>query len=404
MKILMINQAFYPDVAATAQHGHDLARYLTSKGHQVTAIASPSLYGESGASLPRRETVDGIDIRRVGVSYFGKTGMLARVVDYLYFYVVAALLALRLPRHDVVICFTTPPFIAIMGVMLRLFKGTKVVYWVMDLFPELPIACGMMREGSAPSWLMERVSRFCLRHSDMNVVLGRCMEERILAKGIPPEQVRQIGVWSDQEAIQPIPREDNEYRAKWGVEDRLVVMYSGNFGLGHDVDTFLNAALALKDDDRIRFAFIGGGKKKGIVEAFISEHGLERNCILEPFQPRSKLDELLSAGDVHLISLLDGIQGVMIPCKLFGILAVGRPALFIGNPASEVSRVIEENRCGRTITLGDSTELVEAITTYERDPGERQAAGERARRAFMDQHSMEHRCRAWLELLEQVAN
>ncbi|MEC8817764.1 MAG: glycosyltransferase, partial [Planctomycetota bacterium] len=184
----------------------------------------------------------------------------------------------------------------------------------------------------------------------------------------------------------------------------LVVMYSGNFGLGHDVDTFLNAALALKDDDRIRFAFIGGGKKKGIVEAFISEHGLERNCILEPFQPRSKLDELLSAGDVHLISLLDGIQGVMIPCKLFGILAVGRPALFIGNPASEVSRVIEENRCGRTITLGDSTELVEAITTYERDPGERRAAGERARRAFMDQHSMEHRCRAWLELLEQVAN
>ena len=238
-----------------------------------------------------------------------------------------------------------------------------------------------MREGSAPSWLMERVSRFCLRHSDMNVVLGRCMEERILAKGIPPEQVRQIGVWSDQEAIQPIPRENNEYRAKWGVEDRLVVMYSGNFGLGHDVDTFLNAALALKDDDRIRFAFIGGGKKKGIVEAFISEHGLERNCILEPFQPCSKLDELLSAGDVHLISLLDGIQGVMIPCKLFGILAVGRPALFIGNPASEVSRVIEENRCGRTITLGDSTELVEAITTYERDPGERRprASGHDAR-------------------------
>ena len=76
------------------------------------------------------------------MSYFGKTGMLARVVDYLYFYVVAALLALRLPRHDVVICFTTLPFIAIMGVMLRLFKGTKVVYWVMDLFPELPIACG----------------------------------------------------------------------------------------------------------------------------------------------------------------------------------------------------------------------------------------------------------------------
>ncbi len=404
MKILMINQAFYPDVAATAQHGHDLARYLTSKGHQVTAIASPSLYGESGASLPRRETVDGIDIRRVGVSYFGKTGMLARVVDYLYFYVVAALLALRLPRHDVVICFTTPPFIAIMGVMLRFFKGTRVVYWVMDLFPELPIACGMMREGSVPSWLMERVSRFCLRHSDMNVVLGRCMEERILAKGIPPERVRQIGVWSDQEAIQPIPREDNEYRARWGVEDRLVVMYSGNFGLGHDVETFLDAALALKDDDRIRFAFIGGGKKKGVVEAFIRERGLERNCILEPFQPRSKLDELLSAGDVHLISLLDGIQGVMIPCKLFGILAVGRPALFIGNPASEVSRVIEENRCGRTITLGDSAELVEAITTYQRDPEERRAAGERARRAFMDQHSMEHRCRAWLELLEQVAD
>jgi glycosyltransferase involved in cell wall biosynthesis len=182
----------------------------------------------------------------------------------------------------------------------------------------------------------------------------------------------------------------------------MLVMYSGNFGLGHDVETFLQAALELRKDDRIRFAFVGGGKKKEQVERFVHEHQLEDTCILEPFQPREQLDELLSAGDLHLASLLEGIEGIMVPSKLFGILAVGRPALFIGSDQSEIARVISENDCGGTIREGDSKELIRSILHYANDPEERKAAGERARKALINEHSAEIRCKAWLDLLEEV--
>ncbi len=402
MRVLMINQVFYPDVAATAQHGHDLARYLVSQGHQVTAIASRSLYGQKGAALPAKETVDGIEIRRVGRSFFGKSSIIARVADFVYFYIAATLRALFLPRHDVVICFTTPPFISLSGRIIRFFKRTKVVYWVMDLYPDAPIAVGVMREKSLASRFLEWVNRSCLKSSDMNVVLGRCMQDRVLAKGVDPSNISLIGVWSDQEEVHPVPRNENTFRKKWDVGDRMLVMYSGNLGFGHDVVTFLESAKSLRNDDRIRFAFVGGGKKKPEVEAYVHEHALEKTCILAPYQPREELDELLSAADAHLVSLLEGAEGIMVPCKLFGILAAGRPALFIGSNQSEIALVIEENNCGKLVRQGDSESLTKAIVEYAANPEERIAAGDRARSAIVQHHSMQQRCEAWRKLLEDL--
>ena len=114
MRVLLINQTFYPDVAATAQHGHDLARFLVANGHQVSVIASRSIYGKAGTALPAYEKVDGIEIHRVGRSFYGKAGLLARTTDFALFYVLTAMKAIQIGRHDVSVCFTTPPFIALM--------------------------------------------------------------------------------------------------------------------------------------------------------------------------------------------------------------------------------------------------------------------------------------------------
>lgn len=403
MRILLINQVFYPDVAATAQHGHDLARDLVRHGHQVSVIASRSIYGQKGAGLDREETVDGIEIHRVGRSLFGKAGIIARVADFALFYLAALVKSMLLPRHDVVVCFTTPPFIAVVGRMLRLVKGTKFVYWVMDLYPDLPIACGVMRSGSIASRFFEWVNRSCLRAADADVVLGRCMADLVRSKGVPEDRIRMIGVWSDQEEVKPVPRDENPYRLEWGIGDRTLVMYSGNFGIGHDVETFLHAARELRDDDRIRFAFVGGGKKKEQVERFVRDERLESTCLIAPYQPRERLDELLSAADAHLVSLLEGVEGIMVPSKLFGILAAGRPAIFIGDDRSEISRVIVENECGASVRQGDVDSLVEIIRGYADDPAACDRAGERARKSMIEEHDAVHRFEAWRKLLEGLA-
>ncbi|HYE03187.1 MAG TPA: glycosyltransferase family 4 protein [Phycisphaerales bacterium] len=401
MRVLLLNQVFYPDVAATAQHAHDLARHLVAHGHEVTALASRSLYGQRGAALPARETIDGVHVVRVGRSLFGKAGIVARVADFALFYLAAGARALLGPRHDVVVCFTTPPFIALVGWLLRLVRGTRFVYWVMDLYPDLPVACGVMRPRAPLTRFFEAINRFCLRRADRTVVLGRCMRERVLAKNVGADHVVRIGVWSDQEEVKPIPRADNPYRAEWDLGDRFVVMYSGNFGLGHDVETMCQAALRLRDDDSIRFVFAGGGKKKEVVDRFVRAHGLG-NCVLAPYQPRARLDAALSVADVHLASLREGVEGIMVPCKLFGIMAAGRPCVFIGSPSSELARVLAEHGAGLTVRQGDVEALVGAIVALAGDPARAAGMGARARAALSAAFNRELACEQWRRLLEDV--
>lgn len=401
LRVLLINQVFWPDVAATAQHGHDLGRYLVARGDRVTAIASRSIYGQAGGTLPARDSVDGIEIRRVARSLFGKRGILLRAVDFGLFYVAAGWKALWLPRHDVAICFTTPPFISLLGWFLRLVKGTRWVYWVMDLYPDVPVACGVMKQGSLATRFFERVNRFCLGRADRTVVLGRCMRDRVVAKGIPESRLALINVWSDQDEFPAIPRLENAYRREWGIGDRFTVMYSGNFGLGHDVATMCEAARLLAEDDRFRFVFVGGGKKKAEVEAFVARHQL-RNASIQPYQPRARLGELISMGDAHLVTVTPGMEGLIVPSKAYGILAASRPLLFVGPPSCEIARVVEEERCGVAVATGDAAGLAEAIRTLAASPAQAREMGERGRRALESRYGLGPACAAWRTLLHQV--
>jgi glycosyltransferase involved in cell wall biosynthesis len=208
-------------------------------------------------------------------------------------------------------------------------------------------------------------------------------------------------VWADQTEVHPIDRTVNPYRDKWNLGNRFVVMYSGNFGLGHDVDTMCQAALRLRDDDSIRFVFAGDGKKKEIVDRFVREHELSL-CILAPFQPRESLDASLSCADVHLASLLEGVEGIMVPSKLFGVMAAERPTIFIGHPASELALILTENECGVVVRQGDVDGLVSAILALSKDVRLCKEMGRNARKALIQSFNREHACEQWRALLETL--
>ena len=401
MRVLLINQTFYPDIAATAQHAHDLARHLVAEGHEVTAIASRSIYGEKGAALPSEEVVDGIRIVRVGASLFGKTSIAARLFDFGMFYARAFWSALRLPRQDVVVCFTTPPFIALIGWFMHLSRRTKFVYWVMDLYPDVAVACGVMSRRSPVTWMLERLNRFCLRHADRVVVLGRCMRAQVLAKGVRADHVETINVWSDPVEVGSDPGGSNRYRDEWKVGDRLLVMYSGNFGIGHDVRTIAAAVEALRDETRVLFAFVGGGKRKDELLESLRMRGLS-NFVDAPYQPRARLDELLGAADVHLASLARGATGIMVPSKIYGVLAAGRPLVYVGEADGEAARVVVEERCGIVIAPGDAKGLAGVLRSFASDRTGVAAMGGRARQAMLERWGAPHAMRKWLELLKAV--
>lgn len=400
MKIILVNQTFYPDLASTAQHSFDLCRYLTKQGHQVSVVTSRSLYGEAGARLSARERVDGIEIYRVGMSFFGKKSIALRLIDFALFYILALFRTLTLPKSDVIIALTTPPFIATVGYLRKLIRGTKFVYWVMDLYPDTPIACGMMRSDSLLARLLGTINNFTLRRADCNVLLGRCMENLVMAKGATAQRCAVIPVWNvAEEGVIKSP-EHSSYRQEWGLEGKFVVMYSGNLGIGHDAKTLYLAAEELRNHPTIRFVFVGGGKRAEELRAYVQDKKLE-NVLIKPYQPRARLADLLSLGNVHMISLLERATGVMLPSKVYGIMGAGRPAIFVGSPRSEVAMVLTENNCGWVVKNDDVVGLAKLIESLPDDPnlelmGRRgQAANERL---YKDTRCLA----AWQAMLEKL--
>jgi len=398
MRVLLLNQTFYPDVAATAQHAHDLGRHLVEAGHDVLVVTSRSIYGQKSATLPRRQIVDGIQIYRVGASRFGKSSITLRALDFGIFYTRATWRVLTLPQVDVVVGFTTPPLIALVGWLNRALCGGRYVYWVMDLYPDVAITCGVLRHDGLPARFFEWVSRFCLRRADRVVALGRCMRRRLADKGVPDARLAQIGVWADGEEIRPVPRKQNPYRLQWQLGEALVIMYSGNLGIAHDTATISKAMLRLRERRDIQFVFVGGGKQMQAMRDFVSEHKLAQ-VQFHPYQPRQQLGDLISLGDVHLMSLREDLTGMLVPSKLFGVLAAARPVLFVGDAASEVAQVVNEANCGQTIRVGDVDGLVEAIEQFADDPDLVREMGAAGREALEQRYDRVLACAAWERLL-----
>jgi glycosyltransferase involved in cell wall biosynthesis len=243
---------------------------------------------------------------------------------------------------------------------------------------------------------MRGVSRGVLRRADAVVTLGEEMRDRCVAAGASPERTHVIPNWADAATLCPVAHGGNPLRSALASGARFVAMYSGNMGRGHDVETLLEAARLLRDREGIAFVFAGDGAKRPIVEAAARELP---NVRLAPYQPRERLRESLSAADVHLVALSREVEGLAEPSKLYGIMAVGRPALYVGPPRAEVARTIQRTGCGRCVANGDALGLAAAIAQLAGDPTACNEMGERARRALELQYSRSVATRRFREVV-----
>jgi glycosyltransferase involved in cell wall biosynthesis len=208
--------------------------------------------------------------------------------------------------------------------------------------------------------------------------------------------------WADQDAIRPVAAADNPLRREWGLEGRFVVCYSGNMGRAHEFDTILDAAQRLAlTAAHIRFLFIGSGAQRRPVEEAAHQRGLA-NGLFRPYQERERLTLSLGVGDVHLVSLRPEREGYIFPSKLYGVLAAGRPTVFIGDPQGEIARLIEREGIGAAVRQGDAAGLVDALAQLAGNPGLRQTMGRRARELLCERYDKVIAMKDWLALLEKL--
>ena len=394
LKLLFINQYYYPDHASTAQHLTDLVETLASEGHECHVLCAQGRYKPGAPRPPAFEVHNGVHIHRVPATSLGRKNTFTRMADYLSFYARALALGVRLPRFDVIVTLTTPPIIGLIGTLLRRFKRSRHIYWSMDLHPDASLALGRMSRRNPVVAFLAWLSDFVYRQADKVVVLGPYMADRVVAKGVRADRITTIPVWSRKEEIYPLDRDGNALREELGLEDKFVAMYSGNLGLAHSSSEFLEAARRLRDRPEIVFLFVGDGPRMAEVRDAQRAEGLGNIRFLDYF-PREQLHASLSLADVHLISMRDEMTGIVVPGKLYGVMASGRPAIFVGPAHCETADTIREAGCGFTVRIDEAGALVEAISRLEADPSQAQEMGASGRRSFLETHERGPCCAQW---------
>ena len=377
MKLVFFNRYYWPDRSATSQLLTDLATGLAAAGHEVTVVAGDREQDPFAPRLPRQAHDRGVRIHRLRSSALARLGLAGRALDYVAFYVAALWFALwRVRRGDVVVAKTDPPLLGAVLMPALCLKRAALVNWLQDLYPEVAEQLGVLKP-SLFTALLRWLRNASLRHARMNVVIGERMRERVAALS-GPVRVTVIHNWSPSFATTPVPLPDNPYRRAFGLRDEVVFIYSGNLGRAHRFEALLAAGERLRERRDLRFLIIGDGPQLAGVRKAAQDWP---NWSFLPPQPRERLAESLGAGDVHLISLEPKLEGLIVPSKIYGALAAGRPSIFIGAPDGQVAEILRGHDCGMTVDPEDNVALVLAIERLAADPALRRRLGANARAA-----------------------
>ncbi|HEX3143970.1 MAG TPA: glycosyltransferase family 4 protein [Pyrinomonadaceae bacterium] len=364
MKILFLNQAFWPDVVASGQQVTMLAQRLTERGHRVTVIAGARGYDDSSVSFPRRERWNSIDVIRLSTLSAGKRRRWERGLSFGSFMVACAVRLAFLPKQDVVIALTSPPLISWLASVFVRLRGGELIFWPLDLNPDEAIAAGWLNENSFSAKFLTRLLTSSMKTAKTIIALDDFMKQRMVAKGIASDKV---------DVIPPAPYDSvsfdsqgrEAFRRTHGLTGKFVVMYAGNHSPCHPLDTLLQAARELKDRTDIIFLFVGGGSELRKVKSFASQHAANIRCL--NYLPHEQLSALLSAADLHTVVMGDAFNGIVHPSKIYNILKLGKPFLFIGPDESFATRIIsaqDDRSMSVGVRHGETVKAVAAISNF----------------------------------------
>jgi colanic acid biosynthesis glycosyl transferase WcaI len=351
-RLLVLNEYYWPGVEATADLLTQLCEALASE-YDVTVVT-----GALPAAGPSISERNGVRIVRVASTAYERRRLSRRALNYITYVTLATKASLRERRADVVLCMTDPPFLgAVAYLVARRFRAPLVVI-SQDVFPEIAVQLGRL-ENPAVVAVLRALVAFYLRHADRVVAIGETMRRRLEAKGAAPDRVVVIPNWVDVQAISPTPKR-NSWAAEHSLVDRFVVMHSGNVGHAQDLEALVRAATLLRDLDDLRIVIVGAGARWDELVRLSERLEVESVSFL-PYQAREMLSLSLSSADVHVVGLARGLSGFVVPSRLYGILAAGRPVIVAADPGTETVDVVTAAGCGIVVPPGRPDELARAI-------------------------------------------
>lgn len=400
MRILLLNLYYPPDTSATAKMAATVVEALSAR-HEVTVLCGRPSYDPSERRrwrLWRTEKVGRARVVRVGSTDYPRFAMKRRVLNYLS-YVVLAIPRALFVRSDVVLAMTDPPFEGIVGAIVALLKGKKYVYNIRDMYPDMAIG-GSIVEPGVLSRIWERLHRWALRRATRVIVLGEDMRGRIVAKGVNPAGVEIVRDGTDiLPPDGPQPTMDEDVIGAIRGDSKFVLLHAGNLGFYGAWETLI-AAVEKLEADGVSLVFVGEGAQRGYVETLARG---AKNVRFLPFFPASKIPSVLAAPDAHVITVKRGLEGVVVPSKMYGILAAGKPIITVAPEETDAAWLGAKFGFAVSADPDSPDKVAAAILSLATDPGKVVSMG-RAARAVAPEYDRVKELQRFVKIIEEAVN
>jgi colanic acid biosynthesis glycosyl transferase WcaI len=400
LRVLFLNRSYWPDAEATGQLLAELCEDLADR-FDITVLAGQPNQNPKNEEFQRTGTErhNGVTIERVLHPKWSKRNLVGRAINLTGFLIAAIGRAFRIARTDIVVVETDPFMLPLLGKWLKWWHRSRLIVYLQDLYPDVAVALGKVREG----WLTKLIRGQLIRaylHADAIIVLSADMKNRLVQWGLDGSRIVCLENWVDTTAVYPV-KDENALRSREGLQDRFVVMHSGNMGLSQYLDNVLEAAGLLRDRPDIQFLLVGDGATRANLEAQARRMQLG-NVRFLPYQPRDELAESLSAANLHLISMHAEAHHCLMPSKLYGILASGSPVLAITAENSELAQQIRNQHIGLTTRPSDPQQLASDLRWCAEHRDELEQMGRQARLVAVEQFDRRLQTSKFGKILSEV--
>lgn len=380
IKLSVITQFFPPDYAPTGQLIEELVTHLNEQNVDIEVFTGQPGYAFEKNNAPAVETRSGVKIKRSRTTQLWSKRIRGKAINGVLFTLRAAFYLISAARRrNIVLLTTAPPFLPILGYLAHIFFGLSYICILYDLYPDIAVALDVVPKQHLLTRLWQAINKRVFQKASGIIVLSPAMKQQVAVNY--PQVAHKISVihsWANTEKIVPLTKEDNWFAWRYSLVNKFTVMYSGNMGRCHDIQTMLEATKHLQDEP-IQFVCIGGGAKREELIAEVKRLGL-RNFLFLPYQKRQDLPYSLTACDLSLVSVDPGMESLVAPSKLYPALATGRPIAVICPQNSYLKQLIADGNCGQTFENGNSLGLAEYILKLSKDSHLAQKSGIAARK------------------------
>lgn len=398
----VVTELYYPEETSTGYYLTRIAEGLADE-FDVKVLCGQPNYSARGTRAPSREVHKNVGIFRAFGTTLDKNVIIFRLINMLTLSFSIFLKALfKFKKGDKILVVTTPPSLPFITAFASLFKGSQYILLIHDNYPEILVAVNKAVEDSffvsflhfCNRWLYKFAAKIIVVGRDMKVLVGKKTEGLDVPIDIIPN-------WAELEAVEPKDRQQNELLKELNLTDKFVFLYAGNMGYPNDLESIVDCAEKLIENEAIHFIFLGAGVKRKWLENRVREKNLKNITLLNP-KPRSEQNVFLNACDVAFVSLVPKMWGVSMPSRTYNILAVGKPILALTEKDSEISKVVVEDKLGWTTPPNDPENLLSTIQNIYESRNDSEKINERARKVALRDYSLENAIEKYRESLNRV--